>query len=169
MQPSRGFTDADWAGDQDTRRSTSGFIFNVGSGTISWSSKRQPTVALSTCEAEYMGQTEATKVAVWLKSLLKELDTPAIRSSSNSSSSSSLTPDISPLYAVIIYCDNQGAVALAKNPQALSGCIFRSVLSSYHALLIPPLPRNCLRTSPRLPAAPDPLPLPKLRRMCIRC
>lgn len=81
MQPSRGFTDADWAGDQDTRRSTSGFIFNVGSGTISWSSKRQPTVALSTCEAEYMGQTEATKEAVWLKSLLKELDTPAIRSS----------------------------------------------------------------------------------------
>ena len=38
-----GYTDADWAGDQDTRRSTSGFVFNLGSGAISWSSKRQPT------------------------------------------------------------------------------------------------------------------------------
>ena len=49
-----GFSDADWAGDHDTRRSTSGFVFNIGSGAISWSSKRQPTVALSSCEAEYM-------------------------------------------------------------------------------------------------------------------
>ncbi len=42
-----GYSDADWAGDHDTRRSTSGFIFNVGSGAISWSAKRQPTVVLS--------------------------------------------------------------------------------------------------------------------------
>ncbi len=44
-----GYTDADWVGDQDTRRSPSGFVFNSGSGAISWSSKRQPTVALSSC------------------------------------------------------------------------------------------------------------------------
>ena len=50
-----GYTDTDWAGDRDTRRSTSGFLFNLGSDAISWSSKRQPTVALSSCEAEYMG------------------------------------------------------------------------------------------------------------------
>lgn len=48
----QGYTNADWAGDLDTRRSTSGYIFNVGSGAISWSSKQQPTVALSSCEAE---------------------------------------------------------------------------------------------------------------------
>ena len=54
-----GYSDADWAGDSETRRSTSGYVFNIGSGAISWSSKRQPTVALSTCEAEYMGQTQA--------------------------------------------------------------------------------------------------------------
>ena len=70
-----GYTDADWAGDKDTRRSTSGFVFSIGSGAISWSSKRQPTVALSTCEAEYIGQTQATKEAIWLKSLLVELGT----------------------------------------------------------------------------------------------
>ena len=52
-----GYTDADWAGDYDTRRSTSGYIFNVRSEAISWSSKQQPTVALFSCKAEYMGQT----------------------------------------------------------------------------------------------------------------
>jgi hypothetical protein len=69
-----GYTDSDWAGDTDTRRSTAGYIFNLGSGAISWSSKLQPTVALSSTEAEYMGQTQATKEAVWLRALLNELD-----------------------------------------------------------------------------------------------
>ena len=100
LKPLSGYTDADWAGDQDTRRSTSGYVFDVGSAAISWSSKRQPTVALSTCEAEYIGQTQATKEAVWLRGLLSQLNPsePATRT-------------------VVIYCDNQGAMALAKNPQ----------------------------------------------------
>ena len=68
-----GYTDSDWAGDIATRRSTSGYVFNVGSAAISWSSKRQATVALSTCEAEYIGQTQATKEAIWLRSLLTSL------------------------------------------------------------------------------------------------
>ena len=51
---SKAILTADWAGDQSTSsRSTSGFVFNLGSGAISWSAKRQSTVALSTCEAEY--------------------------------------------------------------------------------------------------------------------
>ena len=99
LKPLMGYTDTDWAGDQDTRRSTSGYIFGIGSGAISWQSKRQPTVALSTCEAEYIGQTQATKEAVWLKRLLDQLNPQEHR------------------YAVIIFCDNQGAMALAKNPQ----------------------------------------------------
>jgi hypothetical protein len=94
------FTDSDWAADYNTRRSTSGYIFHLGSGAISWSSKRQATVALSTCEAEYVGQTNATKEAIWLRRLLRQLhpeeDTPC---------------------ATIIYGDNQGAIATAKNPQ----------------------------------------------------
>lgn len=100
LKPLTGYTDADWAGDQDTRRSTSGYVFDVGSAAISWSSKRQPTVALSSCEAEYMGQTQATKEAVWLRGLLNELN-----------------PSAKCTQAVVLFCDNQGAMALAKNPQ----------------------------------------------------
>jgi hypothetical protein len=66
IEPLTGYTDSDWAGDHDTRRSTSGYVFNIGSAAISWSSKRQPTVSLSSCEAEYIGQTNATKEAMWL-------------------------------------------------------------------------------------------------------
>lgn len=100
IQALRGFTDSSWADDLETRRSTSGFVFNIGSGAISWSSKRQPTVALSTCEAEYMAQTVAAKEAIWLRQLLQELS----------------PTDESP-YATIIYADNQGAIALAKDPK----------------------------------------------------
>lgn len=55
LKPLTGLTDADWAGATATQRSTSGYIFNLGSGCISWSSERQPTMALSTCEAELDG------------------------------------------------------------------------------------------------------------------
>ena len=101
LEPLKGYTDADWGGDLETRRSTSGYLFNVGSGAISWSSKRQPTVALSSCEAEYMGETQATKEAIWLRRLLKEL----------------LGKGTDEPIATVIYGDNQGAIMLAKNPQ----------------------------------------------------
>lgn len=94
------YSDADWAGDLNTWWTTSEYIFNLGSGAISWSSKRQPVVALSSCEAEYMGQTQAAKEAIWLGKLLNQL---------NSSEQG--------LHTTIIYCDNQGAIALAKNLQ----------------------------------------------------
>ena len=143
-----GYTDADWAGDQDTRRSTSGFVFNLGSGAISWSSKRQPNVILSSCEAEYMGQTQAVKEAVWLKSLLDQLSppsnadsnsstqidsnhlpTPTVSGTLPSTNSAVSLPNINSFVAsdpypdfafsaVVIYCDNQGAIALAKNPES---------------------------------------------------
>jgi len=95
-----GYSDSDWGGDPSTFRSTSGFVFNIGSGAISWSSKRQPTVALSTVEAEYGAQTQASKEAIWLRQLLRNL-----------------IPQESTPYATIIYCDNQGAIALAKDPK----------------------------------------------------
>jgi hypothetical protein len=99
--PLTGYTDSDWAGDADTRRSTSGYVFHIGSAAISWSSKRQPTVSLSSCEAEYIGQTNATKEAIWLRGFLRQIH-----------------PDLDQgPGATIIYGDNQGAIALAKNPQ----------------------------------------------------
>ena len=103
IDPSIGFTDSDWDGDRETRRSTSGYIFNLGSGAISWSSKRQSSTALSSCEAEYIGQTQATKEAVWLRRLLVELQVAEEEGHA-------------PI-ATVIYGDNQGAIALTKNPE----------------------------------------------------
>lgn len=94
----KGFTDASWGDDKETRRSTSGYVFSLGSGAISWSSKRQRTISLSSCQAELIGQTQATKEAVWLRRLLKELNT-------------------SDGLPTIIYGDNQAAIALAHNPE----------------------------------------------------
>jgi len=62
----RGFVDADLAGDLDQRISTSGYVFKLFGGVVSWMSKKQFVVALSTTEAEYMVATHARKEAVWL-------------------------------------------------------------------------------------------------------
>ena len=56
-----GYSDADWAGDMDTRRSTTGYVVMLNNGAVAWKSQRQATVALSTMEAEYMALTKATK------------------------------------------------------------------------------------------------------------
>ena len=93
-----GFSDADWAGDQNDRRSTSGYIFQVGSGAISWKSKKQDCVALSTAEAEYMALSSATQESVWLRKLFTELGSP-------------------PEGPTVINEDNQSTIAMAKNPQ----------------------------------------------------
>jgi hypothetical protein len=65
--------DADWASNVSDIRSTSGFMSSFGSGDVSWSSKKQPTVALSSTEAEYRGATIATCEVVWLQKLLSDL------------------------------------------------------------------------------------------------
>jgi hypothetical protein len=97
MSDLHGYCDADWAGDVDTRRSATGYVFKIAGGAVSWSSKRQPTVALSTTEAEYMSATQATKEARWLRQLLQDLG----------QRQESATP---------IRCDSQGAIALIGNP-----------------------------------------------------
>ena len=68
-----GYTDADWAGNATDLGSTSGYAFSLGSAAIAWSSKKQPTVTLSSTEAEYRGVVVATCEAIWLKRLLKDL------------------------------------------------------------------------------------------------
>ena len=92
----RGFFDADWVGDLDQRRSTSGYVFSLFGGAVSWMSKRQFVVALSTTEAEYIAATHASKEAVWLQRLC---------------SSMGLVQQ-----AIRIDCDNQSAVFLGKEP-----------------------------------------------------
>lgn len=68
-----GFTDADWAWDLYDRKSTTGFVFLLGGTPITWNSKKQPTIALSSTEAEYMELMERRKEAIWLRRLLGEL------------------------------------------------------------------------------------------------
>jgi hypothetical protein len=68
-----GYADADWGGCLDTRRSTTGYLFKTFGGPVAWKSKRQATTALSTTEAEYMASADATRQAVWLRQLLKDL------------------------------------------------------------------------------------------------
>ena len=93
-----GYSDADWAGDINTRRSTTGYVVMLNHGAIAWRSRRQVTVALSTMEAEYMAITEAAKELKWMRQFLAELGCDDHRS------------------ATVLKSDNQGAIALAKNP-----------------------------------------------------
>uniref|UniRef100_A0A5S6QP09 Reverse transcriptase Ty1/copia-type domain-containing protein n=1 Tax=Trichuris muris TaxID=70415 RepID=A0A5S6QP09_TRIMR len=67
------YSDADFAGDENTRKSTSGVVCKYSGGTITWLSNKQRITALSTCESEYMAASEAAKEVVWLTGLLKEL------------------------------------------------------------------------------------------------
>lgn len=95
----RGYVDSDWASDPITRRSRTGYIFYLHDGPISWMSKLQSTVALSSTEAEYMALSTGSQEAVWLRSLLRDMKI--------------ISPSPDP---VIIYGDNQGSLKLAKNP-----------------------------------------------------
>jgi hypothetical protein len=63
----------DWAIDLEDRKSTTWFIFMMGGGAISWSSKRQPIIVLLMTEVEYMANTQATKETVWMTKFMKEL------------------------------------------------------------------------------------------------
>ena len=93
-----GYSDSDWAGCVDTRKSTSGFVFMLGDSLISWASKKQPVVALSTTEAEYIALCLATQEAMWLRRLLDSVQNPQEG-------------------PTLIYEDNQGTICIAKNPR----------------------------------------------------
>ncbi|KAK8667688.1 hypothetical protein V6N13_007836 [Hibiscus sabdariffa] len=97
----KGYTDASFQTDKDDSRSQSGFVFCLNGGTVSWKSSKQDTVADSTTEAEYIAASEAAKEAVWIKKFITELG---------------VIPSISD--AVDLYCDNNGAIAQAKEPRS---------------------------------------------------
>ena len=93
-----GFTDANWGNDTDDRHSICGYVFTLNGGAISWSSKKQSVVALSSTEAEYIGITHAAKEASWVRHLLSELYSPLVLK-----------------YPIMLYCDNKSAIELVKN------------------------------------------------------
>jgi hypothetical protein len=90
------YSDADWASDVDQRRSTTGYMVMVNGNLVAWSSKKQPTVALSTAEAEYMGMSAATEELLWTMQFLSELGIQAKK-------------------PMVLFTDNQAARAIGKN------------------------------------------------------
>lgn len=92
-----GYSDADYAGCLDTRKSTSGFVFLLNGSPVTWSTQKQSVVAQSTTEAEYIALALATKEALWLRALLDELGFHQ--------------------YSTRINVDNQSAIRLSKNPE----------------------------------------------------
>ena len=92
-----GFTDSDWGGDCDDRKSIGAYIFRLGDAAVSWKTKKQNSIALSSVEVEYMAMCQAAKEAVWLTGFLEDLG---------------IDLEAPP----VIFGDNQGALALAQNP-----------------------------------------------------
>ncbi|KAH9801106.1 hypothetical protein KPL71_000900 [Citrus sinensis] len=91
-----GYVDSDFAGDLDKRKSTTGYVFALAGAAVSWVSKLQTVVALSTTEAEYMAATQACKEAIWIQRLLEELEHKQQK--------------------IHVFCDSQSALHIARNP-----------------------------------------------------
>ena len=92
-----GYSDADWASDMDSRRSTTGNVFMIAGGAVSWLSQKQSTVALSTAESEYIALSSAAQETVWLRQLLADIGEHCSK-------------------AVTVWEDNQAAIGLTRNP-----------------------------------------------------
>ncbi|KAL0367961.1 UNVERIFIED_CONTAM: Retrovirus-related Pol polyprotein from transposon TNT 1-94 [Sesamum calycinum] len=95
-----GYSGADGSADRDERKSTSGYAFLLGGAAITWCSKKQPCISLSTVEVEYVACTSTVQEAIWLRRFLKSLRI------------STHVDD-----AVVIYCDNTTTIAYAKDPK----------------------------------------------------
>jgi hypothetical protein len=91
-----GYTNSDWMGSTVDRKSTSGYCFSLGSPMISWSSRKQGSIAQSTAEAEYIVASATSREAVWLKKLLSDL----------------FSVELGP---TVIHCDNQRCIKLSEN------------------------------------------------------
>ena len=96
-----GYTDASFQSDKDDFRSQSGYVFCLNGGAVSWKSSKQSTVADSTTEVEYIAAFDAAKDTVWIKKFIIDLE---------------VVPSIT--NPVDVYCDNNGAIAQAKEPRS---------------------------------------------------
>eukprot|EP00253_Pinus_taeda_P009256 PITA_09256 len=112
-----GYTDSDWAGSIDDRKSTAGYVFNLGSGAVTWTSKKQQVVALSSTEAEYRGAVKASCEAVWLRRMLADMHASQTGPTS-------------------LFCDNQGVLKLAKIPSFMNEQTMWKLIATTFASLL---------------------------------
>jgi hypothetical protein len=91
------YSDSDYAGDIDDRKSTSGYVFLLGSGAVAWSSKKQPVVTLSTTEAEFIAAASCACQSVWMHRILEKLGHEQNK-------------------CTVVFCDNSSTINLSKNP-----------------------------------------------------
>jgi hypothetical protein len=96
----KGYVDASFDTDPDDSKSQTGYVYILNGGAVSWCSSKQRVVAYSTCEAEYIAASEAAKEGVWMKQFMTDLGVVP----------SALDP-------MTLFCDNTGAIALAKEPR----------------------------------------------------
>ena len=96
-----GFTDSDWADDPDDRNSTAGYVFNMGSGPVTWACKKQQALALSSAKAEYRAAINASQEALWHQQILSEFGFEQQQP----------TP---------LWCNNQSAIKLTKDTRSTS-------------------------------------------------
>ncbi|KAK9006690.1 hypothetical protein V6N11_019024 [Hibiscus sabdariffa] len=111
----KGYTDASFQTDKDDSRSQSGFVFYLNGGAVSWKSSKQDTIANSTTEAEYITASEAAKEVFWIKKFISELV---------------VVPSI--LDVVGLHCDNNGAIAQAK--ESISYQRSKHILRRFHLI-----------------------------------
>jgi len=95
-----GFSDSDFAGDSNDRKSTSGYVFTLAGGAVSSRAKKQKLVSLSTVEAEYIGYSESAREGIWIKRVYDEIRGEV------------MTPK-----PLTLFCDNQGAIEITRNPR----------------------------------------------------
>ena len=110
-----GYTDSSFQSESDDSTSMSGYVFTLNGGAISWKSSKQSTTADSTVEAEYIAASEAAKEAVWMRKFVSELG---------------VVPSIEE--PIVLYCDNNAAIAQAKEPRSHKNS--KHILRRFHLI-----------------------------------
>lgn len=106
------FVDADHGGCKDTGRSTTGYVLMMAGAPIAWKSKRQSTVSVSTCEAEYVAAWKASQELEWMQNLINDLELPPLRAHS-----AVRAHDTIRAHGTTLFIDNEGALKLSRNPE----------------------------------------------------
>lgn len=113
-----GYADADWGGCKDSARSTTGFLITINGSIVDWGSQRQKTVALSSCEAEFMAISAVVQSVMWFQTLLGEIGFTQFVAPEDDAAPPTRSPDAATSLAVrtpTLFNDNRSAIAMSHN------------------------------------------------------